>query len=580
MMRLGTSSVQNEAGYIVGLTLAMAGVQCAGMSDELPHDGFSIEGLGESAQEQARHQLALLEVNLTAMRDPSGASALMDEVFRAAHALRWAAEPHDARTLLRLARRMQDVVKATRSGRLRVHPDLCSVLASIARIARDALDDVIDGKAETAGASSAAATLEEMLTRPETWTAPASLAAGPAQFARVDARRLGAAESAAGQAGAAAEQITKAAEEAAATAQRIRSLLAEQDTAVKALREALPRGLARAAGGEAVTIVAAELSEAVGGLVERSTEVDQLLSRSAARVREAALAGAHAVEAAGAALSTLGGVRLDSLLHSLPGLVRRAARQSGREIDCAIETAGIEVDGQLAEAASGAINACARALLAPLTPRRRGRRPVVKGRMTLLVEAGRQAGSVSIHVTSRGAAGAPVRMAGSLAAAQKRLRKHGGSLELESRAGQRAALHLTIPSSRAAERGSAEFIVARAGDSWYAIPSLSVIECIEAGLSHSDYTFEGAPLPSLRMNGTREPREAVVVRTGQAGAVLLFDEISGSEAATPVPPSADQERMEGVSGTVRRADATVASVIDLEALGSVAGGKRKSGKGR
>ena len=120
----------------VPLTLCGSGVQLTGMSDERREEGFSLESLGEDPKEDARSQLALLEESLESCREPSEVSAVIDEAYRAAHALKAAVDPQEMPNVDRLARRMQDIVRAARSGSLAVTLELGSVLSSIARVAR------------------------------------------------------------------------------------------------------------------------------------------------------------------------------------------------------------------------------------------------------------------------------------------------------------------------------------------------------------------------------------------------------------------------------------------------------------
>ncbi len=157
------------------------------MNHELADGGFSIESLGEDTTENARHQLALLEKSLGSSHDPAEAPALLDEAYRAAHALKGAVDAHRMPNVDRLARRLQDIVRATRTGSLAVTKDLDSVLSSVARIARDALDAVSAGSAEPLSASTAAAALEEMLEHPGEWSAPPALSVQPFRWAKVEA---------------------------------------------------------------------------------------------------------------------------------------------------------------------------------------------------------------------------------------------------------------------------------------------------------------------------------------------------------------------------------------------------------
>jgi hypothetical protein len=155
---------------------------------------------------------------------------------------------------------------------------------------------------------------------------------------------------------------------------------------------------------------------------------------------------------------------------------------------------------------------------------------------------------------------------GALGAVERRLVREAGTLEVESRKGESASILLMIRSAAAATTRCAEFILARAGDIWYAIIASSVVECIEAGLSTPDYVLDGVRLPTLRMNDTREPRQAVVVKTRRGGAVLLFDVVGGREFAMQTVGGNAAEAASGISGSVRRPDGSSARLVDLAVL--------------
>jgi chemotaxis protein histidine kinase CheA len=534
------------------------------MNDERPDVGFSIESLGEDSAELARYQLSLLEKSLGSARDPAGSSALFDEAYRAAHSLKTAIDSTRMPNVDRLARRIQDVVRATRTGALAITPELGSMLASVARIARDALDVVSAGGVEPLSASSAAAAMEEMLAHPGAWTVPAALSGVAVQWARVETVRLVAAGEAAGEARAASAAFAAAAEESAGFTERLRSAFSAHGEAVQALRDALPAGLVRAARGEPTSTIAAELAELASALSAGTSGLEQALSRNAAAVREAALHGARAAEKAEAAFGSFRSVRLDALLEDLPRLVRRGARDSGRDVDLVQESTNLEVDAARAESVSAVVKGCVRALLG--TSGARSRKPrrsasLPAARLSLFARAA--ADHIYLRIALSSGAPDPQRLKAALVALQRRLLREGGSLEAESRKGGSASVLATIRSAAALTTRTVEFLLARAGDAWYALPASSVVECIQAGMATPEYVLDGSRLPTLRMNDTRDPREGVVVRTPRGGAVLLFDAIGGREYALQ---TLGGDSIAGIMGSVRRPDGSSARLVDLGVL--------------
>jgi chemotaxis protein histidine kinase CheA len=532
------------------------------MNDELPDGGFSIESLGEDAAEDARHQLSLLEKSLGSSRDLVETNALLDEAYRAAHSLRSAIDSRRMPNVDRLAKRVQDVVRATRSGSLAVTPELGSLLASVARIAMGALDAVSSGSAEPLSASSASAALEEMLAHPGAWTVPPALEGAPVLWARIEAGRLNAAGEAAGEARASASAFARAAADLTGIAERLRSALASHEMAAQGLRDALPEGLARAARGETSTSVAAELAGMVGGLSAAAAFLEETLSRSAAIVREAAALGTRAAEKAETAFASLRAVRLDALLTDLPPLIRRMARNAGRVVELVQEPTNLEVHAARAETVSALLKSCVRALIGLSKSHSRRASPAHAARLSLFARAAGE--SLYLRIVLAGGAPDTARLKTALESAQRRLAREDGTLEVEGRKGESASILLTIRSAAAVTSRSAEFILARAGETWYAIPASSVIECIEAGMS-PDYVLDGARLPTMRMNDTRNPREGVVVRTPRGSAVLLFDMVGSREVAVQAA-GGDSETIAGIAGTVRRPDGSSAGLIDLAVL--------------
>ena len=537
------------------------------MNHELADSGFSIESLGEDTTENARHQLALLEKSLGSSHDPAETPALLDEAYRAAHSLKAAIDAQRMPNVDRLARRVQDIVRATRAGSLAVTKDLGSVLSSVARIARDALDAVTAGSAEPLSASTAAAALEEMLEHPGAWSSPPALSAQPFRWAKVEAGRLRAAGDAAGEARAAAAAYVHAAATAAELAEKLRSALAAHEAAVKRLREFIPGALATAARGESTTTVVAELAESLSAVSLNQVDLDHSIAESAAAVREAAVRGTRSAENSETAFSTLRSVRLDALLQDLPPIVRRAARDSGREVEFAHEPTNVEIDAARADEVVSVLKSCVHALAGLPAPRRRraGRADAAPAaRLSLFARA---AGN-DLYLRFAVAGGAPgvEQLNAALSPLRKRVERASGGMEAETRKGQNASVLLTIRSAAVVTSRSAEFVFARAGDTWYALLASAVVECIEAGMSIEDYQLDGTRLATLRMNDTQDPREGVVVQTPRGGALLLFDSIGTREVALQTTGGGDSGGMVGISGSVRRPDGSTARLVDLAVL--------------
>ena len=543
------------------------------MDIERPDDGFSLESLGENPRESARSQLAVLEKSLESCREPAQTAALIDEVYRAAHSLKSAVDPMRMPNVDRLARRIQDVVGLARSGSLAVTLDLGAVLASIARVARDALE-APEGP-EPLSAASAAATLEEMLEHPGAWSAPPGFLNRPFNWSKVEAGRLDAAGEAARTARSAFSAFQRAASESTEVVERFRSALVEHQRALEALREVIPRAMGAAARGEPTASTAAELGETVSRLAGLASDLDLPLSRTASAVKEAAVQGGRAADTAEAAFTSLACVRLDALMEDLPGVVRRAAKAAGIPVELVQEPTNVEVIASRAETVRGLVTRCVRAVVAALPPAgkpgrsrgSRGSRSRGGSRGARLSLFARSAGdSLYLRIALAGVTPNAQELKDAIAALQRRVGKEGAGMEAEAKKGEGASILLTIRSAAAATSRTAEFLFARAGGAWYAVPSSSVVECIDGGMSMPEYILDGVRLPTLRMNDTRDPRLAVVVKTPRGGAVLLFDEVGTRETGLQTAGTGEAPHIAGIAGSVRRPDGSSSMLLDLSVL--------------
>jgi hypothetical protein len=547
------------------------------MDIEGPDEGFSPESLGEDPRENARSQLAVLEKSLEACREPSQTASLIDEAYRAAHSLKSAVDPMRLPNVDRLARRIQDVVRLARAGSIPVTLELGAVLASIARVARDALEE--PAGPEPLSAASAAATLEEMLEHPSSWSAPPGLLGRPFSWSRVEAGRLDAAGEAARTARSAFSAFQRAAVESTDVVERFRSALSEHQRALEALREVIPRAMGAAARGEPTAAAAAELGETVSRLAGLASDLDLPLSRTTSAVKEAAVQGGRAADTAEAAFSSLACVRLDALMEDLPAVVRRAAKSAGIELELAQEPTNVEVIAARAETVKALVTRCIRATVGALATGKTRSRPRGRGsaaargsaasrargpRLSLFA---RSAGdNLYLRVAVAGIAANPREMAEAMGALQRPLSREGASAEAEPKKGEGVSILLTIRSAAAVTSRTAEFLFARAGDAWYAVPSSSVVEVIDGSLSMPEYVLDGVRVPTLRMNDTREPRHAVILKTPRGGTALLFDEVGTREAGLQTAGAGESPHVAGIAGSVRRPDGTSCLLLDLTVL--------------
>jgi chemotaxis protein histidine kinase CheA len=301
----------------------------------------------------------------------------------------------------------------------------------------------------------------------------------------------------------------------------------------------------------------------VGALGVTASQLEQALSQNSSAVREAAARGTRAAERAEAALGCLCSVRLDAVLDDLPRIARRLAKKAGRGVELVLQPTNLEVHAARAEKVNALVKTCLRALIGLPSPRGRSARGKAAAHLSL--DARSEGENLYLRFVVDGFAFNKEQLKAALETARKRLHPGDGALETEGRKGEGDAILLMVRQAAAAVTRSQEFILARAGEAWYAIPASSVAECIEASMSTPDYVQDEVRLPTMRMNDTRNPRVGVVVKTPRGSAVLLFDVIGGREMAV-MNTGGDAEPIAGISGSVRRPDGSRALLVDLGVL--------------
>jgi chemotaxis protein histidine kinase CheA len=521
--------------------------------------------LNEDSVEEARLQLAFLEEGMGALRETPDAHALMDEAYRAAHSLKGALEQAELPHVVRIARLVQEVVRAARAGRLSVSAEMGSLISAAARGARESLEARVAGSPDSGAAESAAVALESLLARPAQPrdTADASQR-GSLVLTRVDARRLHAAIETARDTVSASASFARSEEDAAALLSEFRTAAGRQEQASRELLDAIPGGLAAAARGQPTTGIAGELAGRVAAFGRITADVEESLLRFAARLREAAQKGARAAAAASGALGRIGGVHLASLFAGFPRLMRRYAQKLRRAVDVVVDTGVVEIDASLAALVATAVNRCGRAFLDQVQQRpRRTRKGGAPGAVRLLLQASVAPGEVLVKLVHEGHPLARERLEKSLEDLRGRLGKKGITFELETNPGERSLVLLKVPRPRGPGLLAESFILGRAGDYLYAIPASSIEECVAALPAGTEYLMRGERLPIVSMGGSAATGAGVVVRAEETKVVLLFDSLEGEENLSPAPIEYAAAQAPGIAAAAARADGSVALILDV-----------------
>jgi len=447
----------------------------------------------------------------------------------------------------------------------------------VVRITRETLERSGTGKTEPSSAESAIAALQAVLARKDEWEYAPALGDAQRRFTRVDAQRLRAAEAAVRNAGEVNAAFSRAAENIESVAAQFHELLETQGKAARELREALPRSLAAAARGEPTTELAAELAAAIAPIEGLSEGFGSAIDRCASVVRETAENGARTEDSVRRAFFRLERVSLAALMDDLPRRVHRYSRANDLPVSVTAEPGDLEIDAIHVDLLRTALGNGIRAFLvpAPFSGQKLKRSESSKERMLSII-AREEKDTLQVRLLWEGDEVDEAHVKRTLAGVNRRFDQAGGSIHIDCGAKNRAVILMTLPSSQEPlKKEASEFIVARAGSRFFAIPSAFVVECIEAAAAQTGYSLAGRKIRALTLGSAERPGAGIVVRIGARGVILLADAVEGREMLLPVPLERAKGGTAGVTGTAARKDGTTAHVVDAAALLSTNRSRRR-----
>ena len=560
------------------LTLALGDITNAPtMSDHIdmhsgPLDADSpAPALDEEMLDEARSHLAFLLENAEALRAAPDIVGPLDEIYRAAHALKGDLPEGEWQEITRMARLIQEVVQGARAGTVPVSAGLGTLLLSAARAARDALEEPGSG-GDSAAPLSAALTALQALTagRSRASRATEDRPQGPLTLARVDALRLTSAIETSQTVATAAASLARTADDAAGLLTDFHAVEEKRASGIRELMESLPEALAAAAKGEATTGIAGAIADRVAALAAEGVDFEQALSRFAAQAREAAASGARAAGESARLLSRLGSVPLAAALAGIPPVLARDARRLGAHVAVVLDVGAVEVDAGRAELLRAALIGCARAALAPGRPVGSRRAATSAAReLRCGVEATVEDGRLRITYTQKGDGPRAESFMKSLDEWKARLQRQEISLESESQQGVQAAVSFDLDPRRGRGPSLESYVVARAAGTYYALPSAAVEEFVAVPRAAAACRVGADEVPVLRVAGPHKAGAGIVVKLGGKKSVLLFESVEGEETLARDSIAQPDAQPPGIQAASARADGSVAFIVDLPVFASL-----------
>jgi chemotaxis protein histidine kinase CheA len=472
-------------------------------------------------------------------------------------------------------------VREVRAGHLEVTNDLVSLLREVMQPAESAIDGLERGSPAPDTPIPVVDSLERLINEAreqprgkEAKSVDKTKRSGALNYLPVDPERLADASRAARAATGSASELARWVGEALAFREEFRSKIVKQEEALREALDSLPKGLAEAAAGGPVTELSKRLSGKVRALAVLSAEQEESLASMLHRVNDAARTCAHAVAESGKAVSLIGTVSLATILDRFPRIAREAAEGQGKKILFTAYAGTVEVDAALAGALAASLNRClkiaiARSIETPRHRKKAGKKPTA----TVILRAREDVKGIEITLSDDGK-GLSDRIVQSVEASiGAGLRKRGGSVKVVSTAGKGLRNTFILPRMSAPGRAPGSFLLAKAGETVYAVPEGFIEECAKVrpsetvGSGESERLKRGSvALPVVRLGVAQGGGAAVIVRDQDRRAALLLDDFMGTEILFTAPIAHRDARTPGAFDAGIRTDGTLALILDVPVL--------------
>jgi chemotaxis protein histidine kinase CheA len=550
-------------------------------------------------------RLAALRDGLLGLESDPSPRLRVDALMRHAHTVKGSGRMLGLPSVVAVAHRCEDLLGLVLQGRTAVTPELVSLLL----VSGDALGRALPGAAPSlddvdleaiTSALDGAIRGERPIVVPRLPEASSSRrpdgdddasTLGIGASVRVPTRRVHALLDVVGEAELEIRRIERRTHDAAA-------LVAEQQAAVRGLREALLRG---ADSGEL-----ADAATAMVGLADRL----QAATRDLKAQGEDALARVARVrdDAMGLAM-----VPLRRVVAAFPSLVRDIAGATGKEVALVCEGVDVELDVRVLDAVADALRHLVTNAVDHGCETPDERRAMGKPRRATVTVRARQAGATVVVEVADDGAGVDdeaLRVAAvergldgtgaalhqlmfapglstradvtetsgrgvGLDVVRTAVEDLGGTVEVVSRPGAGTTFVLTLPVTL----GVVRCLVVRCGDERYAVPLPGVVETLSlgevdvvevAGRSAVVRHDETVPLSSLAdavgAGGPRSGRVAVVVRFTGESLAWSVESVEGEREVVVKPLGAFLGDVPGTSGATIDDDGSVLLLLDLRSL--------------